>query len=491
MELSRLYVSAFMRGFAFGSGVIFADKYLRMTTDANKLDAVEDDPQWITVHPNGKGVNSKGEDIKGRHILIESESGEVLAGAGGKFTGHHISQMTNKGNELPEGQHMEFVRAKQKNPNLIRENQIKTKRRIEQEKPKDIDPSLNKSSNETLRRLENNPIPRNFKSNADVSSWLHEIAPNVKFGGFERMSLDYASGCARAVNTMLQTFPSLGNFMFAIRHTEDIRYNYPKDLQEFEQKVQNKAAERLKRMDIPGSANLLREAIKDLLKEDANINIESSFKKLLGKRIREDFFKMIKERNISTDISASELLKEHNVSTLISITDTMCHSIAFVDARESLFKEEPFFKRMQKNVYADYWPGKNTVRLGENYYNHSDHFNKRFEQDMQSGFHPSIKPNVNAAEAILVHELTHGLDNALSQEPFEYLSKYDSFINKKFRAAKKAARLKGTDNAYMFKDKQEFVAECITEALCSKTPSKEALEILDYYKQMHQNINHA
>lgn len=164
MELSRLYVSAFMRGFAFGAGVIFADKYLRMNTDANPLDAVEDDPQWITVHPNGKGVNSKGEDIKGRHILIESESGEVLAGAGGKFTGHHISQMTNKGNELPEGQHMEFVRAKQKNPNLLQQNAAKTAQR-EAELQKTIQPKSKRTKQTKPLSPEAQKLQQKFTGN--------------------------------------------------------------------------------------------------------------------------------------------------------------------------------------------------------------------------------------------------------------------------------------------------------------------------------------
>lgn len=55
-----------------------------------------DSAQWITVHPNGKGINQNGEDIKGQPVLIESETGEVLGGMGGKFTGRHISEATKK-----------------------------------------------------------------------------------------------------------------------------------------------------------------------------------------------------------------------------------------------------------------------------------------------------------------------------------------------------------------------------------------------------------
>lgn len=40
----------------------------------------KDDAKWITIHPNGKGVNAKGGDIKGRACLIDSETGVILKG---------------------------------------------------------------------------------------------------------------------------------------------------------------------------------------------------------------------------------------------------------------------------------------------------------------------------------------------------------------------------------------------------------------------------
>lgn len=72
---------------------------------ARRHDLALDAAQWITVHPNGKGINAKGDKIKGRPCLIDSETGEILGGAGGKFTGRHISAMAQKGaNEQPGAQ---------------------------------------------------------------------------------------------------------------------------------------------------------------------------------------------------------------------------------------------------------------------------------------------------------------------------------------------------------------------------------------------------
>lgn len=53
---------------------------------------VHDAAKWITVHPNGKGVTNSGENAKGSPVLLDEETGEVLGGMGGKFTGMHISE---------------------------------------------------------------------------------------------------------------------------------------------------------------------------------------------------------------------------------------------------------------------------------------------------------------------------------------------------------------------------------------------------------------
>lgn len=69
---------AYALGIAFGRGLSLAF----------------DEAKWITVHPNGKGPNlSTGEDIKGRRMLIDGETGTVLGGAGGKFTGKKIGNL--------------------------------------------------------------------------------------------------------------------------------------------------------------------------------------------------------------------------------------------------------------------------------------------------------------------------------------------------------------------------------------------------------------
>ena len=78
LELVKKIGAAFMSGFFY----------------ARRHDLALDEAQWITVHPNGKGPNlSTGENIKGRRMLIDGETGTVLGGAGGKFNGKKISNL--------------------------------------------------------------------------------------------------------------------------------------------------------------------------------------------------------------------------------------------------------------------------------------------------------------------------------------------------------------------------------------------------------------
>ena len=107
-ELGR----AFRHGMAWGKGVSMA----------------QDDAQWITVHPNGKGANANGDPIKGRPVLIDSDTGEILGGAGGKFTGRHISAMPKGGKHEQPGAQMVINRAhlKREHPEMFAPKQNKS-----------------------------------------------------------------------------------------------------------------------------------------------------------------------------------------------------------------------------------------------------------------------------------------------------------------------------------------------------------------------------
>lgn len=80
-ETARIMGRAFTLGYAFGQGMRQSD-----TAAAADCGFAQDEARWITVHPNGEGEG------KGRPALIDSESGAVLGGMGGKFNGKKITE---------------------------------------------------------------------------------------------------------------------------------------------------------------------------------------------------------------------------------------------------------------------------------------------------------------------------------------------------------------------------------------------------------------
>lgn len=88
MDITR----SLMMGFAFALGV----RYAKSKTLAF------DEAKWITVKPNGQ-------QHKGRPALIDSETGEVLGGMGGKFNGKHISAVPKHGKHEQMGAQMQII----------------------------------------------------------------------------------------------------------------------------------------------------------------------------------------------------------------------------------------------------------------------------------------------------------------------------------------------------------------------------------------------
>ena len=101
---------AYKIGLAFKLGIIYA----RGKAHARQL--ANDDAKWITVHPNGK-------ENKGRAALLDSETGEVLGGMGGKFNGKHISAVPQHGKNEQMGAQMR-VNAKNHKADLMNGQKI-------------------------------------------------------------------------------------------------------------------------------------------------------------------------------------------------------------------------------------------------------------------------------------------------------------------------------------------------------------------------------
>ena len=83
-------------GLAFALGVRYAKRKTKRKT------LTFDEAKWITVKPNGP-------QHTGRPALIDSVTGQVLGGMGGKFNGRHISAVKNKGKNEQPGAQMQII----------------------------------------------------------------------------------------------------------------------------------------------------------------------------------------------------------------------------------------------------------------------------------------------------------------------------------------------------------------------------------------------
>ena len=136
-----------------------------------------DEPKWITVHPHGKGaINKNGEDIKGTHVLIESETGEVLAGMGGKYNKRHISEACSK----------------EKSQNFATEQ--KTKENAAQKHLKDLQDTAKKETKKQLKNAKAKQTQAQKKQQASKIIQPNDPSKAVDYSLLDTDVKDIASG---------------------------------------------------------------------------------------------------------------------------------------------------------------------------------------------------------------------------------------------------------------------------------------------------------
>ena len=137
---------AYKIGLAFKLGMIYA----RGKAHARKL--TTDKAEWITVHPNGK-------ENKGRPALIDSATGQVLGGMGGKFNGKHISKAHTKSTpkeikkQLNGISKEKLIELRDKLNKTDANELFKTKENQPKNNPKEIDDLLKGFNQEELKNL--------------------------------------------------------------------------------------------------------------------------------------------------------------------------------------------------------------------------------------------------------------------------------------------------------------------------------------------------
>lgn len=259
---------------------------------------VFDEAKWITVHPNGKGYNNNGEKIKGTPILIDSESGAVLGGAGGKFTGKHVSEMKQRGANAIQAQH-DIVRTQQKNADpegfakrqkellTKRDQQVKemqeaaaqkkteTERKAKeaQEKQTKEQAAAQKRAKEQVAKQEqtankqtdnqqsqiatisrqakaqkaaqaiaDNPLPEKFSSNKKIEAYCRKAFPAISTVGVSQLKPEYAHDWLTGIHTIASKFPALvgGDGVSGFNSLDGSNYTHSQKLKEYNTEIANR-----------------------------------------------------------------------------------------------------------------------------------------------------------------------------------------------------------------------------------------------------------
>lgn len=147
----------------------------------SKKQMAEDAPKWITVKPN---------DGKGRKALIDGETGIILGGMGGKFTGQHIKNANKEAQSKIKEKLSKPIEVN--TPPTTQPKKANTAQ-IDLSLPNKIDKSLilqnrNRSTVASIKQMQS------IASNPDyyrmsVSRSLNDGAPVVSYGSFKDESL--------------------------------------------------------------------------------------------------------------------------------------------------------------------------------------------------------------------------------------------------------------------------------------------------------------
>ena len=151
---------AYQLGKAFKLGIAYAKGKQHKLVNDSKL--ALDDSKWITVHPNGK-------ENKGRPALLDSETGEVLGGMGGKFNGKHISAVPEHGKNEQMGAQMR-VNAKNHRADLMNGQNIGFSQTNKAKKNNPIQTPYGNLSTKTQKRLNTVKENTNKYANNDLSN---------------------------------------------------------------------------------------------------------------------------------------------------------------------------------------------------------------------------------------------------------------------------------------------------------------------------------
>lgn len=505
---------------------------------------VFDEAKWITVHPNGKGYNNNGEKIKGTPILIDTESGAVLGGAGGKFTGKHVSEMKQRGANAIQAQH-DITRAQQKNADpegfakrqkeLIakRDQQVQAMQAAAAQKKAEAERMANEAQEQQakeqaaaqeraesqqtqtqtassprkaalqkhLQALDANPLPKQFKTNADAISWFNKAFPTLDVKHLSTLSPEHAHGIAEGAIIISKKFPILlEHGLKGLVSADAYKREYNK-----KHAAYNRAHEKQEELVRNDSAEMEKIAAAQQQMDDIWFDQARRYGlSPKGEAKGMDKGTAVKIKNLLHGHLWLGELDENELATLKRLRREGGINYRVAQRAKELLAEQGTLEPISEvsktinSCYAYFSCINKKMWLSPTYFgsNPKQDFDASYKyattpRGEGPAFTPPVKEGISYAAALSVHEMAHSLDNALSEFVSHewFASNGDKIIEDSFNEYKEELKKLGKtkDDVYALTNAQEFVAEHITEALTAPKPSKRALDVLKRFEQLQED----
>lgn len=467
-------------GRAAAAGWVAADRLLR------GLPFATDEAKWITIHPNGKGYNNSGEKIKGTPLLIDDKTKTVVAGAGGKFNGQPLSAMSEGyDNQDQPSAALSLVTAP-------------------------INAATLATNTTQLHALSASITENDAQGRV---KWLKTVAPHVDTTGLNYLKPAETVHFLHGLEIMHHVFPGVLSNIKGITCITAKRDQYQKDLETYQQIRAQVEAE--VRKDAATTAR-----IKSEIHGAFMLNLNAALRGDNGAKLDELRYNSTRLTELKpVKAQLARIMRHRSLDQLSKTERSELAKVLIMAAQEIATQYEVYERLNSKGIqpplapavdftfvkkdnggigYAGAAFNAETKEMWVSQYclgrNAKVDFDRFYRIDIRTGFHPHLKDTISSIAALSAHETAHCLDNMMRQEPNYYRSDSDPDIESDYNAYDaQYKRDNGSGNSkhqlkapYALKDKREFFAEHLTEALTAPAPSPTALKVLALAKKLYK-----
>ena len=472
------------------TGVVLGHIIYDAMSDLTRM-IIADELRWITIHPNGKGAKlSNGEEnVKGKPVLIDTETGKIVGGAIPQSL-HGVKLQSKEEREkngsksfkdiIKEGEHKT---AKEQQPNVSENNLPNTKTG-----------SYNERHNAYLSRVNSESIPPSFDSAESLQKFASKVMPDTDFSNLDLVPLSLQRDILHGSTAIVKEFPLLGSRLPIVTTQKGMlkkatgSKNTP-----FKQAKQMGEAAFAELMKNPQEVEKINQAAKSwaqaIVSRNQNKGNHITLSRMTGKLITiPEKFQEFADKPFAVAMQNQQLKEWFLNHEYFVNAEKENHREAFIYNKFTGFVNKKGFGAHGDALAVCYMNGVNTpysqIGRGGIFFNDESvneqkykAMDERWPKLNESARNNIKNPPFNVASSVMVHECAHSLDamlGTISNDP-----RIISLMKKEREAkglGKTYAKMKYFEtNEYALTEPCEYFAERINEAITSKKPSKNAL----------------